>query len=110
MIGTASIKGFAKVMAHGTTPFYASDLGLNGGTISALAYYRVIAPTGNTKEVTFPHPYNDNLLIKSTVGEWVLSEDKTEYKFFYDWFIDELHYRIKEMRETLALYDEIFGE
>jgi hypothetical protein len=110
MIGTASIKGFAKVMAHGTTPFYASELGLNGGTIGALSYYRVIAPTGNTKEVTFPHPYDDNRLIKSTVCEWVLRKDRSEYRFFYDWFIEDLHRVIKDMRETLALYDEVFNK
>jgi hypothetical protein len=108
MMGTASIKGFAKVMAHGTTPFYASELGLNGGTIGALSYYRVIAPTGNTKEVTFPHPYDDNRLIKSTVCEWVLQKNRSIYS--YDWFPKGVHNVIKDMRETLALYDEVFNK
>lgn len=54
-------------------PFYASDLGLNGGEINGLRLNCFIEPTGNTKKVTIPMGYDrrgNTILREVTAKEW----------------------------------------
>lgn len=62
-------------LKKGTT-FYASDYGINGGSIHGLRHQGFIEPTGNTKTIIIPHPYDDRLLIKSEVKEWRMRANK----------------------------------
>lgn len=54
-------------------PFYASDLGLNGGEINGLRLNFFIEPTGNTRKVTIPMGYDrrgNAILREVTAKEW----------------------------------------
>lgn len=59
------------VRAHGK-PFYASDLGLNGGEINGLSINRYIKATGNTKTVMVPIDtwHGDRIFKECKVKEW----------------------------------------
>ena len=55
-------------------PFYAEEVGLNGGQINALALRHYIEPTGNTKERYVE--VGDGLYRKVEVQEWKISDPK----------------------------------
>lgn len=71
MMTLTFINNYLKIrnLKKGTT-FYASDYGINGGSIRGLRNKGLIEPTGNTRTDIVPHPYDDRLLIKCEVKEW----------------------------------------
>ena len=84
-----------KALGEGTT-FYASELGLSGGTVASLAYHeRMIRPTGNVKHVMV-NVY-DNYYIDATVKEWEV----------YDAYKDSKALRGVRTRELATYVDMI---
>lgn len=59
-------------------PFYAVDLGLNGGQINALRINGLIEPTGNTKEVELVlKTWSDEKFVKTIkIQEWRCVNEK----------------------------------
>lgn len=47
------LREYTKLIAMGPKPFYASEAGLSGGSISGMCLNNWIAKTGNTKKVTY---------------------------------------------------------
>lgn len=90
-------------LKKGTT-FYASDYGINGGSILGLRAKWIIEPTGNTKTIIIPHPYNDKLLIKSEVKEWRVRVNRKQI----EWYDKELKYTLDYAKSVLA-YAEQFN-
>lgn len=124
MISPNLTKNILKVIAHGTEPFYACDLGLNGGEINGLNLNGYIEPTGNTRPVEITLPYWDvikgRIEIKKTVAakEWRYTPIKDKYNDpdMYsaearDWLIGiykkELDTMIAQAREIVALADAL---
>lgn len=70
-----------KVRAYGK-PFYASDLGLNGGEINALKFGCYIKPTGNTRKVMVPIDMwgGDRIFKECEVKEWVWCRSNREWE------------------------------
>lgn len=96
------IKGYVSLNSVFNRPFYASELGLNGGVINGLRHYGIIRPTGNSKEYSIPHPYIDKFLIRCEVAEWAV--DKKAYNSFKK----TMQKDISEMKKMIALC-ETFG-
>ena len=85
-----------------TTPFYASDYGLNGGEINSLKGGCAIVPTGETKDVFVPVDYyGEELYRKCEVMEWK----------FDSWFLENFPRTLAKMREdvdyVLALINDL---
>lgn len=87
-----------------TKPFYASDLGLNGGEINSLYCAGCITPTGKRKEVFFPIDRYSELYRKDEVLEWRF---KTP-------FLENFTRHVAKMREdvetVLALVNDLHRE
>lgn len=98
------IKNYAKVSAMGDKPFYASDLGLNGGSIKQLAHYHVIKPTGRTKFYWFQISETEEVKVK--IYEWHFN--KNSFKHFN--YFEEFERQFKEMKEAKELYDIMKAE
>ena len=121
MISTNLTKNILKVIAHGNEPFYASDLGMNGGEINGLRLNGYIAPTGNIRsvEITFQcwDPFKACGEVKKTVTvkEWRYTPIEDKYSEYNDeireWLIDtykrELDTVIAQARELAALADAL---
>jgi hypothetical protein len=72
-INTNTISNVAKVIAYGK-PFFASDLGFNGGEIRGMNYHGYIRATGKTRESFIPiDGWDDEFYRKVTVQEWELN-------------------------------------
>lgn len=97
-----SIETLIIISAHDDSPFYASDLGLNGGQIEALSMWGIIRPTGNKKEYTIPHPFNDSMLIKCQSREWVISSRKN-----LEWMTRDFDKLFEKMTALTAQYNEL---
>ncbi len=95
------IKGYVSLNSVFDRPFYASELGLNGGVINGLRYYGIIRPTGNSKEYSIPHPYIDKFLIRCKVAEWVVNKKS------YDSFKEAMKKDISEMKNVIALCESL---
>ena len=95
------VRSFAKLNSVLDKPFYARDLGLNGGSIGALACYRVIKWTGNEKEFSAPYPNPDSPLLSYTAKEWVVRKDK------YERLRASIKADIVEMKNTIALCESL---
>lgn len=65
------MKNMMKIAAYGK-PFYASDLGMNGGEINALTINCFIVPTGKTRKVMVPIDRwgGDRIFKEVTIKEW----------------------------------------
>ena len=65
------MKNMMKIATYGK-PFYASDLGMNGGEISALTIHCFIVPTGKTRKtmVQIDTWRGDRIFKESTIKEW----------------------------------------
>lgn len=85
-------------------PFYAEDLGLNGGQINGLQANGLIEPTGNTTEVDLVlKTWSDKKIIKTVqVKEWRCVDEK-----------EMLPYRLKllqkDIREAVTMATEILN-
>lgn len=75
-------ENYLVVKNHGSAPFYAADLGLNGGAINALAVNNIIKKTGNTKTVFSEMGYT-GLYQKVAVYEWVYNESLDDLMMGY---------------------------
>lgn len=90
---------YIKVLAQRDNPFYAADLHIDGGTMSALATRRLVRKTGNTKEVMV-HIYDD-MYKQVTVYEWsgvAMSYDLEQLKRVYT-----------QAKQAVEAYEQFFG-
>lgn len=89
-------------------PFYASDLGLNGGEINGLSLNGFIRPTGNSKTVTL-HLGNDRrgnrILREVEAKEWVF--ERTTYEWLREHQKQDMQDYLRMAREFLALADAL---
>lgn len=71
-ITPAFLKAYATIRTYasaaGDKPFYASDLGLNGGQIVGLMSAHIIRSTGEFKK--FYHDISDNFAVICKIWEW----------------------------------------
>ena len=76
-----NIKNALMVRAYGK-PFYASDLGLNGGEIRGLSANQFIRKTGNSKDVDITlETWGGCKLIKTVeVYEWRMTTPRAEWE------------------------------
>lgn len=86
-------------------PFYAEDLGLNGGQINGLRINGLIEPTGNTKEVDLVlDTWSDGKLIKTVkVKEWRCVNEKEMMSPYH------LNLLQKDIQEAVTMAKEILN-
>ena len=101
-----NIKNAMKVRAYGK-PFYASDLGLNGGEIRGLQANSFIKPTGNTKTIMVPIDTwgNDRIFKECKVKEWIWRRSYLDWE--REWQEEVLVQAVKEAKELLNFVNEI---
>ena len=92
------------VRAHGK-PFYASDLGLNGGEISGLSLNHYIKATGNTKTVMVPIDtwHGDRIFKECKVEEWEYCGDACGESWLAEMQERELRKMITKAQKILEL-------
>lgn len=101
-LSASFVESFAKLDSVLGKPFYASDIGLNGGQVSALCFnHQILGWTGRVKEYTIAHPDNDKLLIKCFAKEWVVRKRK------YDLLRASICYEVAEMRRIVSICEEL---
>lgn len=85
------------------SPFYAVDLGLNGGEINGLRINGLIEPTGNTKEVELVlKTWSDEKFVKTVkVKEWKCVNEKEMMSPY------RLNLLQKDIREAVTMATEI---
>jgi hypothetical protein len=88
------IEASLTVIHHDKSPFYASDLDLNGGQISALSGHGFIKPTGKTK--AYYLDLDDGYARRVTVKEW-----KVNVKRMNDFFTNTLPAQIEQLQTLL---------
>lgn len=102
MFTLPTVKALLSLREHNAdVPFYASDFGFSGGVMNALASSEVICETGNTKEYTIPHPYDNHLLIKCQSKEWTINTLNLDTE------VRLLRRTMKEMREAVAQWEAL---
>lgn len=99
---TNTLMGYIMVLNYGK-PFYAADLGLNGGTIAAMACYNYIRRTGNTKDYMV-HLYDD-VYKKVSVYEWTLVVSKDV--FYNDWRKNQIEREYNKAKAFVNAYEEL---
>ena len=98
-----TLTGLMKVMAT-TNPFYASDLNLNGGVVSALSSLNIIQRTGNQKEIMVELG-DSGLYKKCFVNEWRL----TPNYMVRDWTLNDLGREYKKAKDFVETYEKLFA-
>lgn len=94
-------------------PFYAVDLGLNGGQINALSVNRLIEPTGNIKEVDLIlKTWSDGKeLIKTVeIKEWKCIDEKMMSPYRLNLLRKDIQEAITMAKEFLNWCNESDGE
>lgn len=86
------------------TRFYASDLGLNGGTIQSLYYYDYIDKTGNTKSYFIE--LGDDYYKKVEVYEWEVCFKKGS-AYMRESRQREVKKYVKEIKEAYKIIQEL---
>ena len=100
------VKNILKISAYGK-PFYASDLGLNGGEISGLACNNYIKHTGHTKTVMVQIDTwgGDRIYKECKAKEWEYRGDENR------WMREALQERfikaVQDAKEILAAAAEL---
>jgi len=94
------VKSYAKVSAMGNKPFYASDLGLNGGSIGGLECYHVIKKTGKSKFCWIQITETEKIRVE--VYEWRFNKNNDFKRFNY---FKEFERQFEEMKEAKETYD-----
>lgn len=91
-----------KVRAY-DKPFYASDLGLNGGEINGLRVNGYIKPTGNTRKVMVPIDVwgGDRIFKECEIKEWIWCRSDREWE--RAWQNEVLIQAVREAKELLEL-------
>ena len=64
-----TIIAYAKILANGEKPFYASEFHFYGGTMGDLQSHGLVKKTGNYKEIMVE--IDENLYKKCKVYEWI---------------------------------------
>lgn len=93
------IEASLAVVHHSNSPFYASDLDLNGGQINALACYGFIKPTGKTK--AYYLDLDEDYARRVTVKEW-----KVNIKRMNDFFTSTLPAQVEQLENLLTITRE----
>lgn len=95
-------------------PFYAVDLGLNGGQINGLRINGLIEPTGNTREVDLVLDTwgNGEKLIKTVkIKEWrCVNEKKMMSPYRFNLFHKDIQEAVTLARNILNWCNESDGE
>lgn len=94
-------------------PFYAVDLGLNGGQINALSVNGLIEPTGNIKEVDLVlDTWGDGeKLIKTVkIKEWRCINEKMMLPYRFNLFQRDIQEAVTMAKKILNWCDESDGE
>lgn len=99
---TNTLMGYVRALNHGK-PFYAADLGLNGGTIAAMAYYNYIRRTGNTKE--YMVNLYDDVYKKVSVHEWKLVVSKDTH--YNDWRKNQIEREYYKAKAFVNAFEEL---
>ena len=98
---TNTLMGYVRALNYGK-PFYAADLGLNGGTIAAMEYYNYIRRTGNTKE--YMVNLYDDVYKKVLVYEWTLVIFKDAH--YNDWRKNQIEREYTKAKAFVNAYEE----
>lgn len=95
------VKNVMKIRAYGK-PFYASDLGMNGGEINGLSLHCYIEPTGNTRKVMVPIDCwgGDRIFKECEVKEWRYNLNPSGY--LREVWEQEFAKAVKDAKEVLA--------
>lgn len=95
------VKNVMKIRAYGK-PFYASDLGMNGGEICGLSVHSYIMPTGNTKTIMVPIDTwgGDRIFKECKVKEWRYNPSPSAY--LRSIWEQEFAKAVKDAKEVLA--------
>ena len=93
------IEASLAVVHHSDSPFYASDLDLNGGQINALACYGFIKPTGKTK--AYYLDLDEDYARRVTVKEW-----KVNIRQMNGFFTSTLPAQIEQLEKLLNVTRE----
>jgi hypothetical protein len=94
-------------------PFYAVDLGLNGGQINALRVNGLIEPTGNTTEVDLVlDTWGDEKLIKTVkIKEWrCVNEKEMMSPYCLNLLEKDIQEAVTMAKEILNWWNESDGE
>lgn len=98
------LANYLHARAH-NKPFYAEDLGLNGGQINGLRINGLIEPTGNTKEVELVlKTWSDEKFVKTVkVKEWKCVNEKEMMSPY------RLNLLQKDIQEAVTMAKEILN-
>jgi len=92
------LTAYAKILGT-AKPFYADEFGINGGTMSALAYDGLVKETGNTKEIMIQlNSWDGDIYKKCTVKEWVTVRNSYVKRV--------MEKEVKKARAFVELYDK----
>ena len=97
-----TLMGYTKALNYGK-PFYATELGLNGGTIVAMAHHNYIRRTGNTK-VYMVNLYDD-VYKKVSVYEWKLVVSKDAY--YNNWCKNQIEQEYNKAKAFVDAFEEL---
>ena len=85
-----------KALGEGAT-FYASDLGICGGTMSGLSVSGYVKKTGNTRKVMVN--LYDDIFKACEVYEWRVTERGAKGVWYLDKYIEEMFKVVDALRE-----------
>lgn len=94
-------------------PFYAVDLGLNGGQINALSVNGLIEPTGNIKEVDLIlKTWSDEKFVKTVkVKEWrCVNEKEMMSPYRFNFLHNDIQEAVTLAKDILNWCNESDGE
>ena len=97
-----TLMGYIRALNYGK-PFYAADLGLNGGTIAAMACYNYIRRTGNTKE--YMVNLYDDVYKKVSVYEWKLVVSNDAH--YNAWRKNQIEREYNKAKAFVNAYEEL---
>ena len=97
---TNTLMGYIRALNYGK-PFYATELGLDGGTIAAMAHHNYIRRTGNTKE--YMVNLYDDVYKKVSVYEWELVISKDVH--YNDWRKNQIDREYNKAKAFVNAYE-----
>lgn len=103
---THNILNALKARAHGK-PFYASELGFNGGEMNGLSLNSFVKPTGNTKTILVSiTTWNGSRIFKECeVKEWVWC--CSDYDWERAWQNEAIIKAVKDAKALLAIAESL---
>ena len=99
---TNTLMGYIMALNYGK-PFYAAELGLNGGTIAAMACHNYIRRTGKTK-IYMINLYDD-VYKKVSVYEWQLVVSKDV--FYNNWRKNQIDREYNKAKAFVNAYEKL---